>query len=149
MKRQVRMLDKLTPKQQRFIEEYIIDFNGSAALLRAGYKSKNPDVDASQLLVKPSIKAEVEKRRAEMTKQAGITTEYVLNSIKNIADKDEAKDSDRLKALELLGKNLQLFTDVTKQVLPEGMEEIQAMVIRFKSMDTNELRKILNEGGLK
>lgn len=40
----------LTEKQTRFCHEYVKDFNGAQAVLRAGYKTNNPDVIAEQLL---------------------------------------------------------------------------------------------------
>ena len=43
----------LTPKQQRFVEKYMIDLNATAAWIRAGDKAKNADVIASELLSKP------------------------------------------------------------------------------------------------
>jgi phage terminase small subunit len=100
----------LTPKQQLFIKEYLVDLNGSAAMRRAGYKSKNPDVDASKLLVNPSIKKAIDEAVKERAEKTGITAEFVLNGIKAIATKGE-KESDKLKAYELLGKHLKLFTD--------------------------------------
>lgn len=100
----------LTAKQQLFIKEYLIDMNGAAAMRRAGYTSKNPDVDASKLLVNPSIRKAVDEAIKERADKTGITAEFVLNGIKAIAVQGE-KESDQLKAYELLGKHLKLFTD--------------------------------------
>jgi phage terminase small subunit len=104
------MARELTPKQKMFVAEYLIDLNASAALVRAGYQSKNPDVDGYKLLVNPSIQEAIQKAMNERSKKTGITAEYVLNGIKDIADNTE-KDNYRLKAYELLGKHLKLFTD--------------------------------------
>ena len=46
----------LTFKQQRFVEEYQVDGNGSQAVLRAGYKTKHPAEIAYGLLRHPKVK---------------------------------------------------------------------------------------------
>lgn len=132
----------LTDKQQLFIKEYLVDMNASAAMRRAGYTSKNPDVDASKLLVNPSIKSEIDKAIKARADKTGITAEYVLQGIKAIADKQEAKETDRLKAYELLGKHLKLFTDkvesenvntnFNKEVKEMTDEELDAEIARLK-----------------
>jgi phage terminase small subunit len=82
---------KLSPKQQRFVEEYLVDLNASAAMLRAGYKSKNPNVDASKLLAKPSIVAAVSALRDAESKKLGITRERVLTELARVAFSDVRK----------------------------------------------------------
>ncbi|POD46275.1 hypothetical protein BKM15_25885 [Pseudomonas syringae pv. syringae] len=79
---------KLTGKQKRFVEEYLIDLNAAAAMRRAGYKSKNPDVDGHQLLVKPSIQKEVQKAMDERSKRTQITADSVLQELAHIAFDD-------------------------------------------------------------
>jgi len=45
----------LTPKQKRFCEEYVIDFNGTQAAIRAGYSKKTAAAIANEILAKPEI----------------------------------------------------------------------------------------------
>ena len=78
----------LSAKKTRFIEEYLVDLNASAAILRAGYQSKNPDVDGYKLLVNPSIQKELQKAMDERSKRTGITADRVLKEIASIADDD-------------------------------------------------------------
>jgi phage terminase small subunit len=78
----------LTAKQERFIAEYLIDCNASAAILRAGYKSKNPDVDGYKLLVTPSIQKEVQRAMDERAKRLNIKADDVLAEIASIANDD-------------------------------------------------------------
>lgn len=101
---------KLTPKQELFITEYMKDLNATQAAIRAGYKEDNAYATGAENLRKPQIKSEIDKRLAERAKSNGITAEFVLNGIKSIALAGE-KDTDKLKAYELLGKHLKLFTD--------------------------------------
>lgn len=102
---------KLTPKQELFITEYMKDLNATQAAIRAGYKEDNAYATGAENLRKPQIKNEIDKRLEERARNNGITAEYVLQGIKSIADKIDAKETDRLKAYELLGKHLKLFTD--------------------------------------
>lgn len=102
---------ELTHKQQLFIKEYLIDFNGTQAAIRAGYSKNSAQPTASENLSKPIIQKELSKAIAKKMNKADITVEYVLDNIKGIIDNRKAKDNDRLKGLELLGKYLKLFFD--------------------------------------
>lgn len=100
----------LTAKQERFIQEYLIDLNATQAAIRAGYSPKTAKVIGHENLTKPDIKVILESKQRQMAHNNGITAEYVLKGIKGIADNSE-RDMDRLKAFELLGRNLKLFTE--------------------------------------
>ena len=54
---------ELTPRQARFVDEYMVDLNGTQAAIRAGYSRKTAEVLAYQLLQKPLVAATVAKRR--------------------------------------------------------------------------------------
>lgn len=101
----------MNPKQQRFVEEYCVDFNATQAAIRAGYSEKTARAIASENLTKLYIKEAIEERLSKKHKKTEITAELVLSGIKEIAFKQNAKETDRLRALELLGKYLKLFTD--------------------------------------
>lgn len=56
------MADRLlTPKEQRFVEEYAIDLNGTQAAIRAGYSPKTARSIASETLQRPAVKAATRK----------------------------------------------------------------------------------------
>lgn len=77
---------KLTDKQQRFVEEYLIDLNATQAAIRAGYKeSEYTDTNANKLLENTRIKQEIEKAIAERSRRTGITQDRVLNELAKIA----------------------------------------------------------------
>lgn len=63
----------LTPKQRKFVDEYMVDMNGAAAAVRCGYSKKTSRSIACELLTKPDIQAELEIRGAELARELKIT----------------------------------------------------------------------------
>ena len=72
------MTKKLTAKQQRFIEEYMVDLNATQAAIRANYSKKTAQRTGSENLSKPLIIAEIVKKRNKLTFKAEISRERVL-----------------------------------------------------------------------
>ena len=107
--------EELTPKQTRFVEEYLLDLNAAAAARRAGYSEKNADSIAAQLLSKPKVFEAVQSAVAARSAKAEITAEYVLENLKRLSERcmseEEFAPSAAARALELLGKHLGLFSD--------------------------------------
>lgn len=102
---------QLTDRQASFCREYVLDFNATQAAIRAGYSKNGAAVQASQLLTNPNVQSHIATLAAKVCDKAEITAEEVLKGIKGIATSKESRDGDRLKAWELLGKYLKLFTD--------------------------------------
>lgn len=153
MKSEVVRVAKLTPKQQRFIEEYLTDLNATQAAIRAGYSPQSAYSIGEENLKKPVIRDAIDKALAERSRRTGINQDRVLLELAKIAfvnasdviNMDEAtirgdanredtatiasvkvkriptddgdiverevKVYDKIKALELLGKHLGMFTD--------------------------------------
>ena len=77
---------KLTPKQQRFCDEYLIDLNATQAAIRAGYKrSEYTDTNANKLLENTRIAEEIEKAMAERSKRTGINQDRVVQELAKLA----------------------------------------------------------------
>lgn len=72
---------KLTPKQERFVEEYMIDLNATAAARRAGYSERNADKIGPELLGKSRVREAIEAKKAERSEKIGITAEEVVKLI--------------------------------------------------------------------
>lgn len=151
--KEVRRVARLTRKQQRFIDEYLVDLNATQAAIRAGYSPHTAKEIGSENLSKPHIRARIDQTLAERSRRTGINADRVLMELARIAlvnptdliDIEEAtvKDTasaddtaailsvkvkktptemgtitereirmaDKIKALELLGKHLGMFTD--------------------------------------
>lgn len=76
---------KLTPKQERFVEEYLVDLCATQAAIRAGYSVKTAHVIGHENLNKPKISMRVQERLAEISKRTGINQERVLRELARIA----------------------------------------------------------------
>jgi phage terminase small subunit len=71
----------LTPKQARFIDEFLIDLNGTQAAIRAGYSKKTAQQIATENLSKPVIQAEIRRRQDELAEKCGITAEKIVSEL--------------------------------------------------------------------
>ena len=75
------MSKKLTPKQQRFVDEYLIDLNATQAAIRAGYSAKTAAVIGNENLIKPYIADAIAKAQAERSERTEISQDYVIKTI--------------------------------------------------------------------
>ncbi len=112
---------KLTPKQQKFVEEYLVDLNASAAARRAGYSPKTANRQAAETLTKPVIQEAIAKRQEALRKNTDITPERVAKEFARLGfEEEEISVKDKLKALELLAKHLGMFTEKHEVSGPGG-----------------------------
>ena len=109
-------MKKLTPKQQRFVDEYLKDLNATQACLRAGFSTKNAHKIGSQLLGKTRIKDEIDKRKEKLAKKFELSHEWILKELKiNHEKAREVGDfTASNKAIELMGKHIGTFADRIK-----------------------------------
>ena len=152
---------KLTAKQIRFVDEYLVDFNATQAAIRAGYKAKTAHVIGAENLRKPKIAEEIARRQKDLQRRTEVSQDRVIRELARVAFADatdfvqvetriinrgdievplelavhketaelsadqraaiasikqgangvEIKLHDKIKALELLGRHIGLFTD--------------------------------------
>lgn len=81
----------LTPKQQRFVEEYLVDLNAAGAARRAGYGLKAAMRMGSENLAKPAIAAAIEVRQKVLREKAEITADMVIRELAKIAFGDQRR----------------------------------------------------------
>lgn len=169
----------LTPKQNQFVAEYTVDFNASAAAIRAGYGEKTAGQVAHKLLRSPQIQEAVKEAISARERRTQITGDRVLAELARIAFSDasdyvkvkqpgpakkngiplqflvltpteeltadqkaaiasveetkagiKVRTHDKVKALELLGKHLGLFTDkiAISAIDPETVKEVETLI---------------------
>ena len=78
----------LTPKQQRFVEEYLIDLNATQAAIRSGYSEKTAKVIAAQNLSKLNVQEAIEEAQNKRQEQTQIDAAYVLKRLVEIDQMD-------------------------------------------------------------
>lgn len=129
---------KATPKQKAFVKEYVIDFNGDAAAIRAGYSKKTARIQASQMLAMPHLQELLKKEMEKRNERVEVTQDYVLKNLMEVVERCmqrnkvmvrrgqtmvQATDADgnhiwkfdanpTNRALELLGQHLGMFKHV-------------------------------------
>ncbi len=123
------MTEELSQKQKRFGREYMVDFNVAAAYIRAGYSKNGAQSGGSRLLREPRIQAYIAELEAGATERAGLTIDGVLKNLRE--DRDAARKAGQfgpaVRADELMGKHLAMFTDVTKQTSVDDMSAEDAI----------------------
>lgn len=76
---------KLTPKQIRFVDEYLVDFNATQAAIRAGYSPKTAAAAAARLLRNVNIQVEIARRQKDLQKRTEISQDRVVKELARIA----------------------------------------------------------------
>lgn len=117
---------KLTPKQQRFVEEYVVDLNATQAALRAGYSKKTAYAIGAENLRKPQIAAAIEKARAKLAGKAEITAERVLTELARLGFMDPRKlftESGNLRSIHDLPDEVAACIASVEVVTKPGVDE--------------------------
>lgn len=83
-------MSSLNAQQCRFVEEYLIDMNGTQAAIRAGYSPKTAKQQGARLLTNADIKAAVEKAVEDRSKRVQVDADYVLRRLFEMAEADRA-----------------------------------------------------------
>ena len=78
------MAKKLTSKQERFVEEYLVDLNATQAAIRSGYSKKTATAIGAENLTKPDIADAIAAARKELSEKTGISAERVLAELAKI-----------------------------------------------------------------
>ena len=76
---------KLTAKQERFVEEYLIDLNATQAAIRAGYSTDTANEQGCRMLANVSIRSQIDKAIAERSKRTGVNADRVIMELAKIA----------------------------------------------------------------
>lgn len=121
----------MTDKQINFCREYVKDYNGTQAAIRAGYSEKTAAVKANQLLHKENILNTIKQYQKELVESSCLTEEKVIAKVEEILDRCMSAEpvmewnyeehryeptgeyqfdsKGALKAIEMLGKHLGMF----------------------------------------
>jgi len=129
---------KLNARQKAFCEYYVASGNATEAAIKAGYKEKYAGVNADKLLKNTNIKKYIDELQKK-TKSSRIMTaierrEFLTSMIKD----GTVKDTDRLKALDILNK---MDGEYTQKVEVNGNINSNP----FNGLTTEELKEIIKE----
>lgn len=78
----------LTPKKQRFADEFIVDLNAAAAAQRAGYSSRTAKQQGSRLLTDVDVQAAIAAAQSRRSQRTQIDADWVLRRLAAMADAD-------------------------------------------------------------
>ena len=103
----------LNHRQQRFVEEFIVDLNCTQAAVRAGYSVKTAKQIGSRLLTHVDVQAAIEEGKADLAERTGKSQEWVIEKLTAVHDASMEKSEDggfanpaaANKSLELIGKH--------------------------------------------
>lgn len=123
----------LTPKQQRFVEEYLVDWNGKQAAIRCGYRPSRAERTACELLATRKVSEAVAAERRKLAERTQRTVDDVMadigrvraDAMQIVSDPDTGAQGmrshkDALRALELEGKHLGAFDERMRLLGPDG-----------------------------
>ena len=139
------MADKMTAKQKRFCDEYLIDLCATDAAIRAGYSEKSARQAGCNLLARADIKAYIDARMAEKNSELIASQDEILRYLTSVMRGktqsevvvvegtgegcSEARliekapdEKERLKAAELLGKRYGLYTEKVDQAVDMDLQ---------------------------
>ncbi len=118
----------LTPKQDTFCREYLVDLNATAAARRAGYSNGTAHVQGPRLLANVRVAERIEELQSEAAERAEVTVDEVIEMLRQSYRDAKAANQHgpAVRSVELLGKRLGMFRDhvVTEHEGPAHNEEI-------------------------
>ena len=130
----------LTPKQQRFVEEYLVDLNASAAYQRAGYTARGnaAEADASRLLRNAKVAAAIAAAKAQRSKRTELTADWVVDRLRTEALREDEDSSHgaRVQALKTLAQHLGMLVQKV---------EHSGSVGRYADMNDAEIEQRIRE----
>jgi len=133
----------LTPKQLRWIDEYLVDGNATAAAIRAGYSERSARSIAHENMTKPDIQAVLTERRGVVAERLQITQEGVVQGLLEAVDLARAQSNPAamVAGLREIGKMLGYYAPEVQRLEVAG--DATGLEQRFQSMSDNELMALV------
>lgn len=145
----------LTPKQERFAREYVVDFDAAAAAVRAGYSQTGASQAGARLLVVPKMTSAIQHLIHQASERTAIDQDYVLCRLRENVERamqripvlNSAGEAVGMytyegaianKALELLGKHVGMFGVLVKH---DHEHKHQHAVIKLSDLNLNAEQK--------
>lgn len=141
----------LTPKQQRFVDEYCLDLNATQAAIRAGYSQKTAKQMGSENLSKPDIAAAIQVRQQVRAERSELNEAWILDHLRENVERSMVaipvrsldRDTKQMvetgeyvyqgnvanKALELIGRHRGMFVE-RSEIRHRGKIEVRVRIER-------------------
>ena len=137
----------LTARQTRFIDEYLVDANGTQAAIRAGYGAAGARVAAHRLLTNVAISSAIEARQKADATRLWIDRESVLAGLLEAVEmaREQRNPAGMIAGLREIGKLMGFYAPTTAKV------EVVDMVTmpRFETMSDEHLLALIEQGTAK
>lgn len=155
----------LTPKQERFVAEYLIDLNATQAAIRAGYSEHSANVNGPRLLVNAGVAAAIEAGRGKQLAKAELTGQMVVDRLRLLGFQDirllfdeqgnlrpihtlSDEAAAMIAGMEVIIKNAEAGDGVTDRVHKvKCVDQVKPLEMLAKHFGLLELR-IVHSGGL-
>jgi phage terminase small subunit len=143
------VIDNLTERQRRFVEEYLVDYNGAAAVKRAGYNTKYEARLATEMLSHPGIRAAIDKMTIQRADKAIIKPDYVMKKLQRTIEKAEVDGNHTavLRGCEILARALGMFVERREISGPNGDAIQYKQVQEAADAFTSAIAGLIERGG--
>ena len=140
----------LTEKQNQFVKEYVVDWNGTQAYIRAGYAGGNRNsvarTESSRLLANPNIQEAIAVEKARIARSKAITVEEIADGLRREAmafgaegELQTVPSSARVQAWVNLGKLAGFFVEKTQTLsVSVDQEQVQQALSEFSVEELKE-----------
>jgi len=121
----------MTPRQQRFVDEYLVDLNATQAAIRAGYSARTAEQQGPRLLGNVEIAKAVQAAQQVRSDRVQITQDDVLRGLRREATLtgDGSSHGARVSAWGLIGKHLGMFVERRQQLGEDGQPVRQLFAV--------------------
>ena len=128
----------MTHRQELFIQEYVKTGNATNSAIKAGYSKRTARSIGQRLLTNVDIKKKINELSQKIACNSIMTAKERQEYLTKMILKEETKDTDRLKAVDILNK---MTGEYIQKVEVNG--ELKTENDPFKNLTTDELRKII------
>lgn len=138
----------MTPKQERFIEEYLVDLNATQAAIRAGYSERTANEQGARLLANASVAAAIEAGKDKRSTATNITAETVMRELYRLATVDVAQAYDEhgnLKAIHDIPEDVRRAIAGVEVVTEKSEEGESSYTKKLKFWDKNKSLELLGK----
>lgn len=128
-------MTELSPKRRAFCREYVLDSNGTAAAIRAGFSERSAKAQASQLLAMPCVKEEIARLQADAAEARNVSLDRLyglLNEACQIARRKESA-SGMVAAVTAIAKLAGLWIEKTDDLAARAQMEATAQKTELRT----------------